>query len=611
LTDHHDALRLRLTEDWELEIPPPGGAVDVLSVVDVQGDMADAVREAAAATRAALRPRDGVVLKAALLDAGPSRPGRLVLTVHHLAVDGYSWRVLLPDLAAACAAAAGGERAELEPVRTSFRRWTDLLHEQAEARVAELPVWQRELSDAPEIFCPLAAETDTVGTASSLRTELDTAITSEETLLSTFAEAVARWAGTSSVLVEVERHGREQLVPDMDIARTVGWFTSAHPVHVRVGGPITRLPDNGIGYGLLRYLHGAEGLTATPRIGFNYLGELGGADADWQPAAENAVVGKGADDAMPLEHALAVDAHTAGGRLVVDWTGAGRLVPRAALEEISRTWQELLDVSPQRTDADAAFAPVLPIREDGHLPPLFCLHGGVGLSWPYLGLAAHLPDRPVYGIQAEGILAPVEPVGDLGELAERYLARIVAVQPQGPYHLLGWSFGGYLAHEIAVRLQERGEEVAFLALLDTYPMERAAQLPEHAVFLGQLLEYLGYERGRFEGMGTGDILAVVTEEHATLARFGEAELRNLVDVMMTFGRIGHAFQPRKFVGRMVHVSATEDSGGAPQARAAWQEHVAGELVCHEVACEHEYMMMPEPLTVIGPLIAEELRKGRR
>jgi len=610
LMDHHDALRLRLTEDWELEIPPPGGTADVLSLVDVRGDMADAVREAAAATRAALRPREGVVLKAALLDAGPSRPGRLVLTVHHLAVDGYSWRVLLPDLAAACAAIAGGGRAELEPVRTSFRRWTELLHEQADARVAELPVWQRELSNAPEVFGPLA-ETDTVGTASSLRTELDTAITSEETLLSTFAEAVARWAGTSSVLVEVERHGREQLVPEMDIARTVGWFTSAHPVHVRAGGLIPRLPDNGIGYGLLRYLRGAEGLGATPRIGFNYLGELGGTDADWRPAAENAVVGRGADDAMPLEHALAVDAHSAGGRLVVDWTSAGRLVPRAALEEISRTWQELLDTSPQRTDADAAFAPVLPIREGGTLPPLFCLHGGVGLSWPYLGLAAHLPDRPVYGIQTDGILAPAAPVRDLGELAERYLSRIVAVQPQGPYHLLGWSFGGYLAHEIAVRLQERGEQVAFLALLDTYPMERAAKLPEHAVFLGQLLEYLGYERGRFEGMETADILAVVTKENTTLARFGEAELHNLVDVMMTFGRIGHAFQPGKFVGRMVHVSATEDSGGAPQARAAWQAHVAGELVCHEVACEHEYMMMPEPLTVIGPLIAEELRKGQR
>ncbi|MBM4508965.1 hypothetical protein GS421_03455 [Rhodococcus hoagii] len=99
-------------------------------------------------------------------------------------------------------------------------------------------------------------------------------------------------------------------------------------------------------------------------------------------------------------------------------------------------------------------------------PPLFCVHPLSGLAWSYAGLAGSTGGRPLYGLQATG--EDGMPDG-IGELAARYVDRVRAIQPQGPYHLLGWSLGGNIAHEMAVRLQDIGEDVASLTILDAMP----------------------------------------------------------------------------------------------------------------------------------------------
>ena len=128
------------------------------------------------------------------------------------------------------------------------------------------------------------------------------------------------------------------------------------------------------------------------------------------------------------------------------------------------------------------FDVLLPIRPAGDRPPLFCLHPGEGLSWRYLGLLRYIPaDYPLYGVQARGLAQAEALPHSIEEMCDDYISQIRRIQPAGPYHLLGWSFGGIVAHAIATRLEDQGERVALLASLDGFPAQKrraARQAPQ-------------------------------------------------------------------------------------------------------------------------------------
>jgi non-ribosomal peptide synthase protein (TIGR01720 family) len=360
--DRHDVLRARLRtpEDggWALVVPPAGSvrAEKCVGRVDVRGLGAQALADTVAAeTRDAvgrLDPRAGVMVRVVWFDAGPDTTGRLLVVVHHLVVDGVSWRVLVPDLAVAYSALAAGREPVLEPVGVSFRRWAETLAAQAAGpeRAGELAVWTRML-EGPDALLgdrPLDARRDTVAAGmrhvewpvpaavtEALLTRVPAAFHAgvDDVLLAGLVAAVAEWRHhQGGLLVHVEGHGREPLTPDMDLTRTVGWFTSMYPVRldpcdadlaeVRAGGPaaghlvkrikeqLRAVPADGLGFGLLRHLNPgtAPALSAlpVPQIGFNYLGRFPadrGGGTEWQPAGETAV-GGAADAEMAASHTL-------------------------------------------------------------------------------------------------------------------------------------------------------------------------------------------------------------------------------------------------------------------------------------------------------------------
>ncbi|MDX2824375.1 amino acid adenylation domain-containing protein, partial [Streptomyces ipomoeae] len=358
LLDHHDTLRLRITsgpsQPWELDIAPRG-SVDpaaCLTRVDVAGPHDSAqgtspgpwseerqrvVRAEAEAARGRLDPYSGRVVQAVWFDAGPREPGRLLLVIHHLAVDAVSWGVLLPDLARAWALAADPDGVRpLDRVSTSFRTWARALTAEAvrPARTAELPYWCAVLSDVEPL--PGTREAGT-GAASSvtmtlpreetlpLLTDIPAAFhaTVEDILLTALTMAFQRWRGPRAggggpLVVGLESHGR-QAVDSMprssDLSRTVGWFTVCRPVRLDLGPLdatrdvtegaavgqavkhvkelVRRAPDKGLGYGLLRYLNPdtAPSLAELPhpQITFNYLGRVtraAGATVIWTRAPE-------------------------------------------------------------------------------------------------------------------------------------------------------------------------------------------------------------------------------------------------------------------------------------------------------------------------------------
>ncbi|MFH8409392.1 amino acid adenylation domain-containing protein [Streptomyces sp. NPDC018019] len=394
--DHHGALRLQLdprggpesntgADDGTcgLRVRPPGAvpAANLLRTVRLPGPAAQVtaaiVREQCAAATGRLDPYTGSVLQAVWFDAGPHRPGRLFLAAHHLCVDSASWRILLDDLALAHEAVRAGTEPALPPVPTSFRRWAELLRRTAHdpARAAELPLWERTgAPTAPLLPKPPTGpggpgELSTTlppGTTTALLTTVPAAFHADvtEVLLAVLVLAVADWRGRpGAVLVDLERHGRESgLAPGVDLSRTVGWFTSVHPVRLDPGadgpGPrdagtvlkrvkeqVREVPEHGIGHGLLRHLNPrtAEALAglAEPPILFNYLGRV---PAAARPEAATAWTATG--DAHPPEgvrtHPVDLDARTVdtadGPRLTAHWAWDPALVSEAAMRRLGQAW---------------------------------------------------------------------------------------------------------------------------------------------------------------------------------------------------------------------------------------------------------------------------------
>ncbi|MET8682891.1 amino acid adenylation domain-containing protein [Streptomyces sp. NPDC004732] len=412
LIDRHDLLRARLTgdgvqDDWALSVPPARSpqaltADAALTRVDcadaTAAERARLLAEHATQAQGRLAPRDGVMLQAVWFDHGSQEPGRLLLTIHHLVVDGVSWRILLPDLAAAGAAVLGGRAPELAPVPTSFKRWAEQLQTLAGEPEAtdSLQHWTDALSDpGPPLGRrrPTPGE-DTAARLDSLRVtvpvELSEALLTrvpstlhagiEDALVTAFLLAVNQWriargepgaAGATSLLVDVEGHGREDLFAGADTSRTVGWFTAVAPVRldtgrvswgeVRRGGPaagrvlqrvkeqLRAASERRIAYSLLRYLNPktAPGLAALPgaQVAFNYFGRIGlgrsHPEGDWQQVSGGTPTG-GLDPRMGLTHALMVNAATtegpAGPELSATWSWPRDVLTRGDVEQLAEGW---------------------------------------------------------------------------------------------------------------------------------------------------------------------------------------------------------------------------------------------------------------------------------
>jgi amino acid adenylation domain-containing protein/non-ribosomal peptide synthase protein (TIGR01720 family) len=383
LVEHHDALRLRFHRgaDWTQEIAEREEH-DLVDLVDLS-DLAPLERRAALEKRAfavqrSLDLASGPLLRAAWFDHGRDDPGRLLLVVHHLAVDGVSWRVLVEDLASVHASLVRGETPLLPPKTTSFKRWAERLRAFASSSELkeELDYWTSAVAGP---FAALPVDhPDGQNRAGSTR-EVTLSLSVEETdrllhevpaayhaqvndvLLTALAAALSQWAGGDRVLVDVEGHGREDLFESFDLSRTVGFFTSLFPVALEVaeGGPgealksvkeqLRRIPAKGLGYGVLRYLScepvAIERLRALPRpaVSFNYLGQVDASlsSGPFRFAQESAGPDQG--ERARRAHLLDVVAIAKDGRLSLSWTYSRNLHEESTVEALARSFRDELE----------------------------------------------------------------------------------------------------------------------------------------------------------------------------------------------------------------------------------------------------------------------------
>ncbi|MGW1870795.1 amino acid adenylation domain-containing protein [Streptomyces mauvecolor] len=408
--DRHDILRSAiLTEDGGAMRVDPAGSVDTSALIrriPCDGTWDEAWRASAEAELDAATGRldtaAGVMAQFVWFDpADAAVPGRLVIALHHAVVDGVSWRILLPDLAAAWQQVKDGKAPALPQSGTSVRRWTHALIDEANSpeRTAELPLW-RSVLDGPDPLLGSRALDPAVDTRTALdylNVQLPAHITDalltkvpaafhggvNDGLLAALALAVAQWRRArgieeTSTLIKLEGHGREQdVVPGADLSTTVGWFTSMFPVRLDTAGfdldeafaagpaaggvvkavkeQLLAIPDKGLGFGLLRYLNEETAAElkqlATGQIGFNYLGRFSSADMPenlrglgFTQISEMAAP---LDEDMPAMSSLEINSMVIdtdrGAQLDVSAGFPAGLLARADVEELIGLWFKALE----------------------------------------------------------------------------------------------------------------------------------------------------------------------------------------------------------------------------------------------------------------------------
>ena len=526
LVRHHDALRLRFVREGARVRQVNAGADETVTVATVDLSAVPAAAEqqaieaAAAEVQGSLCLETGPLMRVAVLDLGPERPSRLLLVIHHLAVDAVSWRILLEDLETGYLQACRGEAPRLPLKTTSFQRWSEQLSSHAGSDVVrqELSYWR---SVSPPTPLPVDREGGE-NTVASART-VEVALSVEETrtllrqvpevfqtqindvLLLALAQALAPFTGTRRLRVDLEGHGREEIASGLDVTRTVGWFTTIFPVAVElpeaplselievVKEQLRRMPQRGLGYGLLRYLYEDAALGAQPRaeLSFNYLGQID------QTVAESSLFVFAEESSGPLHGLrgirpvrLGINAWVSGARLHVAWSYSENIHRRETIEGLAQRFAAALrailvqcrSLEPRGYTAVRSPIPepgrrlgpapsrtcVVPLA-DGPLPGAIVLFPAVGghLSSHMILLARAMGGRrPVLGLTTPphadtGIMPDT-----LEELCTQYLEDVSPRLSSGPLALVGYCFGGYPALEVASRLEDAGHQVEQVIMLE-------------------------------------------------------------------------------------------------------------------------------------------------
>jgi non-ribosomal peptide synthase protein (TIGR01720 family) len=410
LQARHDALRLRYVQRASGIHQFVAGVEEAASFaqLDLSGlaeeKQAAAILETATQLQASLNLSIGPIMRAAYFDLGPRQPGRLLIIIHHLAVDISSWRILLDELNTSFMQSSRGERIELPRPTMSFANWAQKLNEYAQTNVvrSDLPYWTSALS-GEGLRLPVDHQSNANSEHSSRTISLQLGVAETRTLLRTspkfygapvsnillavLVRTIARWAGGTSLLVDVEGHGRESIFDGANLSRTVGWFTSIFPVlfdYEKASEPraavesvkerMGRVPFGGISYGLLRYSNEDSKIVAAMRglaradICFNYWVDSGGQPSKTSPFV-SAHESSGPDRSSQgiRQHLLEVEGVVRNSQLKIDWHYSQNIHLHSSISSIAK---EFMNVLREFVAESLAVPDGVPLRSAPSLAPI-------------------------------------------------------------------------------------------------------------------------------------------------------------------------------------------------------------------------------------------------
>ncbi|WP_141695065.1 condensation domain-containing protein, partial [Pseudomonas graminis] len=370
--NHHDALRMRFVQQdngqWQQRY-----RAELSTDQQTQNDLIwqreiplNELTTTCAEAQASLDLRDGPLLRAVhftLAEGGE----RLLLVVHHLVVDGVSWRILLEDLQNAYTQAQAGLAIDLGDKAASFQRWANRLLDFAysDAVLAEAEYW-RNLPSAPALPCANPKGEARQSNVRQLHLQLDAARTEKliseapaayrtqinDLLLTALVRAMKRWSGESQAMIALEGHGREDLFDGVDPARTVGWFTSLYPVSLHADDDLDAalkhtketlraVPNGGLGYGLLRHLRGEALPALDGSVLFNYMGRLQNSSGLFSLADEGSGAQRAGD--APLNGELSIDAQIRDGQFSLTCSFSSERHESASIQRLLDAYGEALN----------------------------------------------------------------------------------------------------------------------------------------------------------------------------------------------------------------------------------------------------------------------------
>ena len=368
--NHHDALRLRFGPDSQECLAPEGAVMFDAKTVASHSEL----EECLDALQRGLDIGQGRVFSAGLYSLGSA--SYLVLTGHHLVVDGVSWRIIMEDLLNVYVALKGGQDVALPPKTTSFKQWAeDLVRYAQSTEVQGEARWWKELLSRPAGRIPVELDEGANDMASHalVRVSLETGPTGDllreahtayhtevsDLLLTALARALSSWTHEPCVQFDLEGHGREEIMEHLDVSRTVGWFTSLYPVVIDLGGRMdldeqirqvkeTRasIPFKGVHYGMLRYLSGSEVVPVSHgEVLFNYLGQIGEAGLEGSFELTDELNFAPADEGNCRTHLIDINCKVEKGQLHIDVGFSRNRHHRATIEEFAHNLKgELLAV---------------------------------------------------------------------------------------------------------------------------------------------------------------------------------------------------------------------------------------------------------------------------
>ena len=384
VTDQYDVFRLRYAregESWTQTMADVHNTA-VLTRLDLSTlwseEQEAAIVESATKFQSSLDLADGPLVTVVLFELGPRQPERLLIIVHHLAIDGVTWRIFVEDLHTAYQQLVNGESVALLSQSSSFKQWAERLVEHAQSAEvqAELPYW-KSLCEGQTQSLPLDFPDGVNDEASTCTFEISLDVDQthsllwdvpavyntqiNDALLTGLAQTFSDWTGNQTTLIDLEGHGREGIFPDIDLSRSPGWFTTHFPVKLELEGfgdtgqelksikeQLRTVPGNGIGFGLLRYLNPETRAQlsgfAQPVVSFNYLGrfdEVLGEAATFRPTGESCGARRSPHGLR--QHVLEITAGVCGGTLQISWQFSSNLHRRETIEILAENFAAALE----------------------------------------------------------------------------------------------------------------------------------------------------------------------------------------------------------------------------------------------------------------------------